>query len=140
MTPKVIGLSCGRRGMVEADHGAQLARLVGADLDDLAGVAARRADHLEPGTGRAVEGDGKPAEVGVLVEDADGVGVADAAVGEADESGIAVVQDVDGGQRAPGERPQHDAADGDEHRSIEYRAWPDQRGRLPACPPAAGGC
>src|SRR5581483_8513341 len=72
-----------RRRVVDAHYRAELARLVRPDLDDLLIAVTLTADDLEPRPRRPGKRHGKTAMVGMLVEDPERVGVADAAVGDA---------------------------------------------------------
>ena len=59
-----------------------------------------------------------------LVQEADGIGIADRSVGELHRDRIAVMQHVDVEQRPRQQRIEHDRADGRDHGGVGDGAWP----------------
>ena len=82
------------------------------------------ADDMERGVDRAIDVDRDHAVEAALVQEADGIGVADRSVGELHRDRVAVMQHVDVEQRPRQHRVQHDRADGRDHGGIGDGARP----------------
>ncbi len=116
-----------RARAVIGHHDAHFLGLVGADGNQLAAVGARRqADEIHQRRGQAVHADDEVAVFELLVDDADGVAVAQRAVRQPHIHRIAVVDDVDAFAVAGGERVDHHAAGERDHRGVEHGARAQQ--------------
>ena len=106
-------------------------------MSGIAAGASFAADHLDLGVGQTGNLERVALRIERLVENADGVAVAQRAVGKTHEYRIAVVNDADAVIAARRERVGHDRADQHDDDGIEHRARAHADCRRPAGPAGA---